>query len=269
MFVAEQISEYRELTGAIGGTLWIGDDANGILGDVQPGNAFLYLFRRFGYPILGWDGYKSAVDYILTTPRADTFLRVKIGAIVQFGYQITPELDKELNDEIFLPHYEWERRAYEWGKDQNPDLLHPIISDWNSDADLERVSRAWLRDNHPYLDYDSEIDEAVTLEFWKWVSEIHSKTLSTYSEKVEAAPDVHREPVEGSELWDVHQALLASVRDLLRPVNIRDALIDIRGQIKEALDDLPLELPPVVEPFKFAGYGVGTETLELLAKWKA
>lgn len=41
------------------------------------GHLFAYLFRRFGYPNIGWDDYKDHSRYILTTPREDVMISVR------------------------------------------------------------------------------------------------------------------------------------------------------------------------------------------------
>ena len=48
-----------------------------LLPHLSGGDLFAYLFRRFGYPDLGWDGSKELVNYCLTTPMPEVFLLVR------------------------------------------------------------------------------------------------------------------------------------------------------------------------------------------------
>lgn len=66
-------------------------------GDDVRGAQFMYLFRRFGYPIYGWDDHKDIVSYYLTTPDPDVILWCKPYCTpdLSFGYGVSPALDKE------------------------------------------------------------------------------------------------------------------------------------------------------------------------------
>ena len=44
--------------------------------ELEYGNLFAYLFRRFGYPNQAWDHSTDLAHYLLTTPRRDLFLSV-------------------------------------------------------------------------------------------------------------------------------------------------------------------------------------------------
>lgn len=69
--------------------------ADEILGQLDNGKLFLYLFRRFGYPCYGWDGYKEVCEYFLTTPEPDCCLIIRItGTSYEFGYSLSPEAEK-------------------------------------------------------------------------------------------------------------------------------------------------------------------------------
>jgi hypothetical protein len=79
------------------------DSASGSLGtyqikrelgeiDVAYGNAFSYLFRRFGAPLHECDTEKSIAAYYLTTAHTDVGLRVIIGGeYASIGYALSPQ----------------------------------------------------------------------------------------------------------------------------------------------------------------------------------
>lgn len=79
------------------------------------GAMFAYLFRRFGYPIYGWDGYKSLVSYLLTTPDPDVLLWCKPthGMQHSFGFGLSRALEQQSQREYFaLPRRaSWEKHA--------------------------------------------------------------------------------------------------------------------------------------------------------------
>ena len=76
------------------------DAAREILGkperDVR-GDQVMYLFRRFGYPIHGWDDYKSITGYFLTTPDPDIILWCKpySSPDLSFGFGISADLAQD------------------------------------------------------------------------------------------------------------------------------------------------------------------------------
>jgi len=84
-----------------------GKSAARILTGLQGGNLFAYLFRRFGYPDLGWDSHKDLVNYLLTIPMADVFLYVcpymgtaTSSVQLMFGYGI----EQSIADPLYRMH---------------------------------------------------------------------------------------------------------------------------------------------------------------------
>lgn len=61
--------------------------------------SFLYLFRRFGYPVQNWDGEKGLVDYFLSTPDPDIILWCKPASQPQrsFGIGYRKDIDYRLH----------------------------------------------------------------------------------------------------------------------------------------------------------------------------
>lgn len=46
----------------------------------------MYLLRRFGYPIRGWDGYKDVIEYHLTTPDLDVALLCRPASDLRWSF---------------------------------------------------------------------------------------------------------------------------------------------------------------------------------------
>jgi len=91
------------------------------------GIQFLYLFRRFGYPIHGWDDYKSLVSYFLTTPDDQVVLwrNPSPSPWSSFGYGIHPALAREA-----------QRAEYQWR------CTDPRTVEWEGHPIYQRIDRA-------------------------------------------------------------------------------------------------------------------------------
>lgn len=106
------------------------DAARAVFGEPEydvRGEQFMYLFRRFGYPIHGWDDYKSLVSYYLTTPDAQVMLWCKpySSPWLSFGYGAHPEL-----------YATAERAEQEWRRSE------PRTIAWEQHPIYQRIDRA-------------------------------------------------------------------------------------------------------------------------------
>lgn len=83
----------------------VGEIALEVLGDNwEYGNAFAYLWRRFGPPTEGCDPHKDLVSYTLTTDRPDVFLWVDprpSGVQYSFGYMLSEDLTQLVSEEAY------------------------------------------------------------------------------------------------------------------------------------------------------------------------
>lgn len=76
------------------------DIAAQILGYPHSNNAFIYLFRRFGYPRFGWASEVDIVQYHITTPNPEVHLSVGLrGEGVYFGYCLSEKGQIACSDE--------------------------------------------------------------------------------------------------------------------------------------------------------------------------
>lgn len=157
-----------------------GDIAETVFKSWDYGHAFAYLWRRFGPPHDGWDGYKELAGYWLTTGTKGVLLYVspKTSASVSFGYAVTKQLSFKLR--------------------------------------LEWMYTTWQR--------------------WK------GKDCKTpRADKIE-------------------RALKQAMEELKRPVNVRDWLVNIEGQIDYFNNP--------VKPSKYAGYGITEDYFHKFKKFK-
>lgn len=219
--------------------------------------SFAYLFRRFGYPNVGWDSYKNLVCYLLTTPLPNLFLRITpyVGGDVNIGFQfIATETDRnairlwEDADRIT-----WEQQRYDWTEAQGlPDWMPDWIEKCNvaTQRDYGIGVKTW-RDSihfaHMYLDYG---DKAAVVGFKDVVDFL--KFMDTFPGP---KPDICRRKAD-VQTWDENDPLkplavaaITTMKDLARPVRVRDCQINAYGSIDGEAREL--KEPPV------AGYPAG------------
>lgn len=100
------------------------------------GNQVMYLFRRFGYPIHGWDDHKSIMDFFLTTPDPDIILWCKPYGIpdMSFGFGISLALSKAA-----------EAAEFAWR------CTTPRTEEWKSTPFYQRIDRAIRSAMHELL----------------------------------------------------------------------------------------------------------------------
>jgi hypothetical protein len=119
--MAEFISELailkstEQYESASGGLLKPSEAAKKIFGRLDGCTLFAYMFRRFGYSVYGWDGYKGLASYLITTPTDGIYLRVdpRINTTdvedteLMFGYAIDEDKFQKLIDEQLriIPDY--------------------------------------------------------------------------------------------------------------------------------------------------------------------
>jgi hypothetical protein len=65
------------------------------------GDIMAYGFRRFGYPVNGWDSYKQLCEWIMRTPMDKVFLTLQPTTHSPFGYLLRDSLSAELRAEQY------------------------------------------------------------------------------------------------------------------------------------------------------------------------
>jgi hypothetical protein len=175
---AEQLPYPRDADyeGAMVGLFDLHNDAEEIIGTLNAGDTFMYLFRRFGYPRFGWDGYKELVQYHITTPMAGVVLTIRpnVTGSYTFGYMLRDDVHQQCEKEAAFP-----------------EVLPP--KDRPADSIMQQC----------------------------------------------------------------HTALCAAIRDMLRPVGVRDVLIAICGKVD--WDEPDEHILGAVKYAAGAGCGVGNE----------
>lgn len=108
----KQAKQLKGFTGGRGmGFFDIGDEARKEFPNWNYGEAFAYLWRRFGPPEIGWDGYKQLVNYYLTTKMKGLYLTCSPyldDAAISFGFMFDENtIGAKIAADISKPKEEW------------------------------------------------------------------------------------------------------------------------------------------------------------------
>ncbi|MGH8159262.1 MAG: hypothetical protein ACREPQ_14170 [Rhodanobacter sp.] len=242
--------------------------------NVDYGHLFAYLFRRFGYPNIGWDDYKEMAAYALTTPRSDMLLFVSpsVGEWprLSFRFKVTEEAYHRIEVE---PRQLWMANLACWIEAQGelPDWMDEWLdgcrarygarfeamgaigdrSDWR--LTLQQMLFAKFDVEHSKGD---ELDAITTLQ--RKVGAFIGPLYEAF-ELVEPNP-AHRDRdadwnnwLDSDPLKAYYAAADTTLRDLARPVRVRDSAINAVGVVS---DKSPQARRAVDEP-SVAGYAVG------------
>ncbi|MDN8078871.1 hypothetical protein QZN30_05860 [Burkholderia multivorans] len=225
------------------------------------GKLFAYLFRRFGYPNFGWDGYKELTKYILTTPRKDMFLCIVpyVGDSTELHFSFVAPFDVYRAAENYGQRFRlaWEQRAFDWREQQGlPDWMPDWLNFCNTivRAQFPKVPEYtnW-RDTTSWMMTFGESGDA-HYELCKNASEFRKALYADYG-AIEPQPGYVERTANWRE-WDEEDPLKAcaeaafiALQDLRRSVRVRDAAINAFGEVEESRKTL--KEPPV------AGYPSG------------
>jgi hypothetical protein len=215
--------------------------------EIDYGHLFAYLFRRFGYPNYGWDSYKNLVCYMLTTPTPNLFLRITpyVGSNTELHFQFVTTEEKSRAVRLWedAPRIDWETRRYDWAESRGlPDWMPDWVAkcDEAVKRDLGGSVKTWRDSIHwaqMYLWHGDEPEQ----EFPE-VTEF-LKELDLFGEK---RPGCRRhtgpatEWPEDDPLKPLALAAIATLKDLQRPVRVRDCAINMYGFVddgKRTLDE--------------------------------
>lgn len=229
--------------------------AEKIVGELNAGNTFMYLFRRFGYPRFGWDGMKQLVQYRITTPMSGVVLIVEpdVTGAFTFGYMLREDIVQQYEAEDRKPWQDRYKRFEAWViETKGIETIH-IYHEPDQDK-LCRVWRVWVAANNDN-DFDSQNDAEQT--FYNEQANITQTLLDEYM-KIEPHPKqiLLEDRPDESIMKQCYVALCAAIKDLLRPVFVRDVMFNISGFIgwKELMND-----DDAVNYAAVSGCGVGDE----------
>lgn len=209
---------------------------------ISGGQLMGYLFRRFGYPEMGWDGHKEIGGYYLSTPDRRLALGVRLTAsqnpCINLRFLATPELYSEVGNDRF--HQAWWGGFLPWIEENHPypnwfDGFVRWVAGEDGQAAPDEVTvedrrdallgRAFLYQNpqggHPEI-------AAKAGALYK-----HLRESYTQAHPVPPYPDRQgywRRWPESDPLKKVARAAQVALDELRRPVRVRDGAIDAYGK---------------------------------------
>lgn len=202
-----------------------------IVGDkVEYGPLFAYLFRRFGYPNCGWDNYKELARYLLTTPRPDLLLEVVPYAggtsCIAFRFLVPPETNCAINTYDKRAVNAWRERAGLWRERQG-------LPDWMPEW-VQQVNAFWMdvgaTDWQLALNYAGPAGDLLEQRAWKFRQELYEgyKAIEPKPPRIRRGADWSQWSDEDP-LKPLAEAAQTALRDLNRPVRVRDLTINAYG----------------------------------------
>lgn len=216
-----------------------------VFGDeVDYGKLFAYCFRRFGYPNKGWDGYKQLVSYYLTTPHPDMVLEITpyVGDTASLSLRFLVPREAHFAIEMYArrDREAWELRSLDWAEQQG---LPAWMPEWLNIFNTE------VREAFPGTPVAANWREAVGIFFvvGQEGSRVHElsqqivafrKALHQDYSAIEPWPDYYLRPANIEEWPDEDPlkayalAALAALKDLRRPVGVRDQAINVFGTVE-------------------------------------
>lgn len=247
-----------------GGRVPYGAQAKRVFGKrLQYERLFTYLFRRFGPQQYGCDGHKDLTIYILTTPDPQVHLVVAPNPSqgLSFGYAITQAVSDELHEwtrgpwqkwfsamaEAFILQFKIRRRSEKEGVYFG---VHTMVEHYRVKNGLSPK-----KDQLPTLPKGWE--KRCTSFCTEYIAE-HGLPPARRHDPLDL-----RSVVSGSPHARILAALEISMRDLLRPTNIRDCYISALGRCDPPPENGDDDTAPseAARRFEFAGQGMPARLL--------
>lgn len=247
------------------------------LGDtIAYGPLFAYLFRRFGYPNAGWDDYKEMAKYLLTTPHPEMLLQVVPFAgdwtCITFSLFVAEDAVRAIDAFERRDHDEWTVRAYAWQEQQG---LPEWMDDWTHVYNEVELREALGLSTAEEANWREAIKFSLPLgiegephyELSRKACSFRQEMFQGYSE-IEPRPDnVTRSSqpdawAEDDPLKPFAEAAITALKDLLRPVRVRDAAINALGLV-ECTRGIAKEAPVSGYPAGDLGNSAPAEFAEL------
>lgn len=213
------------------------------------GALFAYLFRRFGYQNTSSDNYKSLTEYLLKTPSKDLVLGVRpyVGSSSQLHFQFYVPRTKmdELDAYERREKTVWQQEAIAAAEARGlPDWMPAwlefvgVTARGGSAAipQSEWSETIWMMDTD-YVPEDVPADDpnrALMVQ-----AEAFAEDLWVQQRAVRPEPRYyHRHLTHGvwhddDPLKPIAEAALAALKDLSRPVGVRDSYINAYGRVEQ------------------------------------
>lgn len=190
--------------------------------------AMAYLWRRFGPPWSGGDDHKSLVDYTLTTNDSHVFLWIHLSGCGLF-YSVGYLAHEKIKQKFHEPMTAWCERYDEWWW-----TTHPEFESWEDFGENQKkVSEVY---------WNERMDNAVITKAEAVIGQSPSRQ------------DSRAWRSDNGVLRRVNQAIFDAMKELERPVYVRDCAFNLFGRCDDS--DTPAERS------KYAGHGIPKEAMD-------
>ena len=252
---------------------------------IDTSKAFMYLFRRYGFPNIGSDDYKDLCAYLFHTDDKDIYVYWSMSG-GEYHYHlravVTDEIYAAIEDELRKEAREYRAHCWLWAN-QTKGYIHYDPHDlWESDKFLgsdkekEEVDK-YLEEHHNGRFNDETfdalcewknkqdillLDEYQTIEpfpkYGRW------KHIDKYNKQAEAAEEQHKwilSRPEGSLIPRVYFAVMKLFKSWTRYTYIRDVYFNMKCKMESGA--FPGRS---VEYSRHAGYGITEECFNKIVK---
>lgn len=271
---------------------------------VDASTAFMYLFRRYGYPILGWDDYKDLCNYAFSTKDEEIVVRWCIHP-GEYHHHLcafaTHKLSWDCIKEDHKPWTDWHNRIAAWAKEKHGWLYFSLLDVYSPSKEIEgRMEFTGTKEQEKEIEAfvnehcGGKFESEAWNKFEKWKEEGNQKYRDIYNKKVEPCPkhpdfhckfndQIHASEVqhqwilsmpEESKIRRVYFATMALFEDWKRPTYVRDQYFNLIGKESDT-NRFPECTSPDNEEgmevdscgyYEYAGYGLSKEAIEVMIK---
>ncbi len=216
---------------------------------------FAYLFRRFGYPNVGWDDYKQLVEYALTTPIPGLYLTVypSLGTDRDPGFHFGCLFNKKVaermyaadhrrNDRYFAKLHAWAGKHLVCGKlapGEKREVLHEFTDKDNKPngyvlckrikGDSKRLAKWLPRRGTRAWGYASMTVSMI-------YDKLHPEPKHRRAKRMAKWRKHNRLPWhkwKHDAIYRANKAFEATMLDLLKATNVRDLYFNAAGPVPD------------------------------------
>jgi hypothetical protein len=208
------------------------------------GALFAYCFRRFGYPNCGWDDYKELTAYHLTTPHPDMILMVvpyiRGQTHLQLRFMVTEDVSRAVDAYARREQVAWRARAVERLEEAG---LPEWMEEWRQYCNTPGVgivemggeSAHWA-DTIPWMTLGAVGDPGSEAYLQSSRADAFYKSWMAEAKAAEPEPGYTDRDAdwtkwnEDDPLKPLAEAACVALKDLSRPVGVRDLAINAFGE---------------------------------------
>ena len=163
---------------------------------IDASQAFMYLFRRYGFPNIGSDDYKDLCAYAFHTDNKDIIVRWRIheGDYHHHLCAFVPQkMSLDIEQELRKPYRDYSKRCARWAKETKGYLYYSYFELWNSDnkfcGNIKQETEVvkYINENH-----NGEYTKESWHDFYLWKESLNNSIRKEY-ENIEPFPKDARE----------------------------------------------------------------------------